>query len=111
MIFAVLERRLIQLLIKWVQFFINNHNKKYFIFLLTCIKYLILPRLRFNVILDFVRVIIIELYCIVLYCMQTYVNIRWHHYQQQEAQLPLRNRASAMQFFFVAKLFSIAVIT
>ena len=24
MIFAVLERRLIQLLIKWVQFFINN---------------------------------------------------------------------------------------
>jgi len=30
--------------------------------------------------------------------------------KQQEAQLPLRNRASAM-YFFVAKLLSIAVMT
>ena len=38
----------------------------------------------------------------------------WHlillNYLEQEAQLPLRNRASAM-YFFVAKLLSIAVMT
>jgi len=34
----------------------------------------------------------------------------FHVYTKQEAQLPLRNRASAM-YFFVAKLLSIAVMT
>jgi len=36
--------------------------------------------------------------------------VTWNAVDEQEAQLPLRNRASAMHFF-LAKLLSIAVVT